>query len=636
MRRVTRTLVAFLFFTTLFLCGAGALMVAARAQDAPAEGPPRPPKMAEMKPRGPDQLFTPLPEPTFIGAIPSRQFKVVLLHVPNPDSPHDSPANDLSGSERAIAGGLELMLEQAIDYRPQFHREPNLARATRYAAMLRGGDAPRVGAEVEAGLKSAGLEAAARCFNADLVFALSFKPSGGEAPARALVVRYARGAGVERALAWDFGKLGKPAPDSTLALLEEKVAGLCAGVGAETGEDGKSIELPHAPVPRLVCQDKLLRDYVKMRDALNHGRLAEALVSYEDLMKGDPACGRAALYGMEIYRALAETQTDEAENERYRHRALELGREALKHHPDDVLLRGRLAWYAATHFNRFEFAQHEIKQAMKVQPGNVELFGWWLSAWNIDDRMKQAEWLIENALPKVKDGRIELVLGNLYYGSGDYAKGMEWYRKGVALAPLEHELQLSLGLCATYEAERLHKQRRTEEALDAWAVSLDALAAAQDIDPQEFAYVYEFYVRSGSHAYTWLPSNESELERLFLSQAVVNGLQPNSRTWQWDRLVKDVVNVQKRVLRETVREAKPGDKLYEMKLMARLTFAMADQDNDELIHTLWLMKNHGLRTDVYKDLMRRYGPIVDEYQPGEEKQEEKQEKKQQQPNGQGK
>lgn len=621
MRRVTRTLLAFLFFTTLFLCGAGALLVAAHAQDAPAEGPPRPPKMSELKPHGPDKLFTSLPEPTFSGAVPARQFKAALLHVPNPDSPHDSPVNDLSGSERAIAGGLELMLEQAIDYRPQLHREPNLARTARYAAMLRDGDAPRVGAEINPGQMSESLEAAARSFNADLVFTLSFKPSGGEAPARAMAVRYRKGEGVERVIEWDFSKLGKPAPDSTLALLEDKIASLCAGIGAEAGEDGKSVEFPHAPVPRLVCQDKLLRDYVKMRDALNHGRLAEALIAYEDVMKGDPACGRAALYGMEIYRALAETQTDDAENERYRHRALELGREALTHHPNDVLLRGRLAWYAATHFNRFEFAQHEIRQAMKVQPASVELFGWWLSAWNIDERMKQAEWLIENALPKVKDGRIELILGNIHYGSGDYAKGIEWYRKGIALAPLEHELQLSLGLCATYEAERLHKLRRTEEALDAWAVALDALAAAQDIDPQEFAYVYEFYVRSGSHAYTWLPSNEDDLERLFLSQAVVNGLQPNSRTWQWDRLVKDVINVQQRVLRETAREARPGDRLYDMKLMARLQFALADGDNDDMIHTLWLMKNRGLRTDVYNDLMNRFGPIVNEYQPKQEKKE---------------
>lgn len=619
MRRVTRTLVAYLFFTTLFLGGAGALLVsAARAQDAPK----LPPKQDELKPSGPDQLFTPLPETTFTGVVPARHFKVVILHVPNADSPHDTPNEDLSGSGRAIAGGLELMLEQAIDYRPQLHREPNLARTIRYAAMLRKGDAPRVGAEVKPGQKSSSLEAAARTFNADLVFALNYQPGKEDAPARALAVRYARGTGVEQSLEWEFGKLGKPEPDSTLKLLEEKVSGLCAGIGAGVGEDGKPVEIPHAQVPRLVCQDKLLRDYVKMRDALNNGRLAEALISYEDVMKADPACGRAALYGMEIYRALAETQTDEAENERYRHEALKLGREAIALHPDDVLLRGRLAWYAATHFNRFEFAQNEIKQAMKVQPANVELFGWWLSAWNIDDRMKQAEWLIETALPKVKDGRIELVLGNLYYGSGDYTKGIEWYRKGIEVAPLEHELQLSLGLCATYEAERLHKQRRTEEALDAWAISVDALAAAQDIDPQEFAYVYEFYVRSGSHAYTWLPSNESDLERLFLSQAVVNGLQSNSRTWQWDRLVKDVINVQQRVLRETVREAKPGDNLYEMKLMARLTFAMADQDNDELIHTLWLMKNHGLRTDVYKDLMRRYGPIVDEYKPKTEQKEE--------------
>ncbi|MCB9935642.1 MAG: hypothetical protein H6840_08100 [Planctomycetes bacterium] len=623
MRRLSRTLVAFLLFALLLVGGASAMLVSAiRAQDAGDEPPALPPKAVDLTPRGPDELFTALPDVGFEGKVPARQYKAVVLRVPNADSPNDTPDEDLSSNERAIAGGLELMLDQSLEYLPQVYYESNLARVTRYYAMLRRGDTPRVGAEVKLGQKSQSLEAAARTFNADLVFTLSFKPGAGELPARALAARYRRGEGFERAQEWEFGKLGKPEADSVIRLLEANVAELCSGIGAEVGEDGTPVEFPHAPIPRLVSQDKALRDYVGMRDALNTGKLAEALFAYEDVLKRDPGCGRAALFGMEIYRALAETQTDTAEHERYRNRAIEIGREALKCNPDDVLIRGRLCWNAATHYNRFEFAQQGLKQAMKVQPANVELFGWWLTAWSIEDRVKQAEWLIENALPRVNDGRIELILGNLYYGSGDYAKGIEWYRKGVAIAPLEHELQLSLGLCATYEAERLHKKRLRDEALDAWAISVEALAAAQDIDPQEVEYTYEYYVRSGSHAYTWLPSNDDQLERLFLSQAVITGLEPNTRTWQWDRLVKEVITVQKRLLRETVRAARPGEKRYEMKLMARLRFALTDDDNEDLIHTLWLMKEYGLRTNVYTDLMRRFSPIVNEYQPKEEQKDE--------------
>jgi hypothetical protein len=125
-------------------------------------------------------------------------------------------------------------------------------------------------------------------------------------------------------------------------------------------------------------------------------------------------------------------------------------------------------------------------------------------------------------------------------------------------------------------------------------------------------------VRVATHDFTHLPTGQADLERLFLSQAVVNGLEPNSRTWQWDRLVKDVLAVMRRTLRETCKEAKPGDEHYEIKLMARLQFAYADLDNDEIIHTLWVMRGYGLRTNFYNDLMNRFASLVDEYAPKEE------------------
>ncbi|MCB9893294.1 MAG: tetratricopeptide repeat protein [Planctomycetes bacterium] len=635
MRPVSRAILAYLLFATLFVSGAGVLFITcSEAQDPagntakeqptkPDEGadegkdePQLPPPKLDRTPQGPDELFEPLPtEGLFDGVVPGVTYKYVVLRVPNQDSWNDVPDQDLSGSQQAIAAGFELTLDQTLEYLPQLNGELGFARVRRYYAMLRNSDAPRVGSEVKPGQKTEALEAAARTFSAGLVFTFSFKPAVGDAPALGQAVRYRAGEGVEKIVEWEFGKLGKPEADSMVRLAESKIAELTSGIGAAKGENGELIEIPHAPIPRLVAEDKCLRDFQKLRDGLLGGEFTQALISYESIMQRDPTCGRAALYGMEVYRSLSESQTDQAEINRFRHRAIEIGRDALKHNPNDVLIRGRLCWNAGTHFNRFEFAQRGLKEALRVQPASTVAMDWWVTVYKIDDREAQLKWITENALPKVNDGRIHLTLANMYYGSGAYAKGVEWYQKGVEIAPLEFELQLGLGLCATYEAERLSKAGLKRDAYNYYAIAAEALAAAQDIDPQEAGWAYEYYTRSLTRSFTWLPSSQTELGRVFLVQAVLTGLEPTSRTWQWERLVKDIVDLYKKDLRDTCRKAKPGDEHYAMKLMARVRFDVIDKDTDDLILALWTMRQQGLRPMLYNDLMSQFGPLVDEYEP---------------------
>lgn len=609
MRRAVRTVAIYFLLTLLFFAGACAAVISvSRAQDDKGKQEPPPLPGRDLEPRGPDELFTPLPDTgLFEGKAPARAERVVILRVPNQESWNDSPELDLSAADRFITGGFDLSLEQQIEYRPWFFGHNDRARVTRYQAMLRNAEVPRAGQGELTGKKFKGAEAALATLDAEIAFLLSYLPAGDESPARGAAFRYRRGVGVEATVAWDFPKLGKPEPDSAVRMIEAKVVEL---MGKAPGDH------PFAPVPPLCASDAALREFVKMRDTFSRGELTSALIHYSSLMQKDPACGRAALYGTEIYRGLAESLTAE-EHEKYVNRAVQLAREAVALAPNDVLLRGYLVWNAAVHFNRFDFAQATIRQARRVQPASVELVQWWLTAWSTEDKAKQAEWLIKEVLPVVKDGRIELEIGHVYYGSGNYAGGFEWYGKGIKVNPDDHELQMSIGLCGTYHAESSFKKRDEATALEAWATATESLARAQDLDPQEIKWVYEYYPRVATHDYTWLPSNEAELERLFLTQAVLTGLESNSRSWQFDRLAKDILPSMKRTLRETCKAAKPDDPLYVMKLLARAQFAIVDQDNDELVHTLWLMRGYGIRAELYTNLMSRLGPLVEDYKPKE-------------------
>ena len=137
-KRSIRDVLAFLVFTALFLCGCGALLITStRAQESPTakksadgskpenaedsgdsgeedggeERPSVPPK--DLKPRGPDELFTPLSEEVlYEGTIPAQTFKAVVLTVPNAGSPVDRPIESLGSNARYQAGGFMLALDQ--------------------------------------------------------------------------------------------------------------------------------------------------------------------------------------------------------------------------------------------------------------------------------------------------------------------------------------------------------------------------------------------------------------------------------------------------------------------------------------------------------------------------------------------
>src|SRR5690606_23192373 len=150
--------------------------------------------------------------------------------------------------------------------------------------------------------------------------------------------------------------------------------------------------------------------------------------------------------------------------------------------------------------------------------------------------------------------------------------------EGVGIGPLDCELQFGRGLCAVYEAGLLERQGRKREAHARHATSAGAMLACRTLDQEDAGWTHEDYLPSATRESTWLPSSPAELGRLFLVQAVSTGLSANSRTWQWGRLVKDIIAVYRKDMRELCQKARPGDDNYNMKLMARLQFALVDKD----------------------------------------------------------
>ncbi|MBZ0135463.1 MAG: hypothetical protein K8I27_03690 [Planctomycetes bacterium] len=581
-----------ILFATLLVGVSGAGLLSVRSQDPPP-----------AKSEADDDLFAELSgEGLHEGKIPARTTKVVVLHAPNLDSIEDAPENDLKGDDRHIAEGLGLMLEQRIQYLPQLRSENVVDRVRRFYGRLRHPDVPRAGDSEFVGRKQARLDEGLKTFGADLLFVVSFVP-GQET--RGLVYRYSAEKGAHSPTAWTFGKPGSPEPESVASRLEEVASALCEGVGEQ---------IEHAPVPRLVASDKALLAFARMTLAYKSGNAAGAWIEYEELRRHDPRCGRAAHYAMEVFLALAQEQSG-AEAAKYPLLAVKAGREALKHVPNDTHIRGRMCWIAAMHCNRFEFARKGMLQALKVQPANANEIERYLTVYETDSLARQLEWIHEYAAPKIKYGWVELLLGHKYFNSGDYARGVEWYAKGVTVNPRDFELQVGAGLCGFYYARTLAKENRQDEAREAFADAIDALRIAIRIDPQEVAYVYDYYVRSATHEFAWLPTNPQDLEELFLVQTVMTGLESSSRTWQWDRLVADILPTQKRLLRDTVKQAVPDDELYILKLLARLRLAGMDRDTDDVIHTLWLIKQSGFRPSLYNDYMNSFGEVVHKYEP---------------------
>ena len=594
----------FLLLATCVAVACAGVFLVQSTHEAPVRAQGEQPAPNQPEEAKDDDAFAELPaEGLFEGTVPQATTKVVVLHAANVDSLNDHPKDDLKSADRYIAQGLTLMLDQQVQYMPELITENAASRVERFGARLRHPDVPHAGDAEIAGTKHARLDEGLKTFNADVLFIVSFVP--GDEGAKGLVYRYAAGKGVHAERSWDFGKLGKPEPDSVTLQLEGIVAGLCDGYAASE----------HAPIPRLVHSDKALRAFARMTLALADGDATEGWIEYETLMSADERAGRSAHYAMEMFLALADQQSNARENRKYLIKAMEAGRNALKHVPNDTHIRGRLGWIASTHFGRYDFGRMAIEQALKVQPANTNEIERYLSVYMIDSADAQLAWLKEYALPKVKTGRMELTIATLLFNTGDYPGGVEWYKKALTIAPGDFETQLSAGLCGFYKGRALAKARKKKEAAEAYNDAVDALRAALRIDPQEVAYLYDYYVRASTHEFTRLPPDADDRDELFLVQAVLTALQSNSRSFKWDRLVKEVLPVQKRLLRATIEEAEPTDDLYVLKLLAGLRIAIVDKDNDGVVHTLWLMKEAGFRPELYVAYMNSFGPVVNEYQP---------------------
>lgn len=577
----------------------------------PAEKPPQEPPPAERDPA--DDVFTLAKhEGLFAGGVPASTTKVVILNRPNDESWVDDPAQDLPNTQRYLAMGLKLALEQAIDYLPQIHREINDRRVARWHALHRFSKAPRAGEPAPAG-KIDTMELAAECFGADVVLLLSFRPAAGETPVLGQLSRYRRGQGFDKRADFELGALDKPEPGKHVRAFERAAYDMLSEFGAV---EGKAV--PHAKIPPLAADDKSLRDFARVVESFGAGEMTEAWIRYTDLLERDPACSRVALYAMEMFRALAQTQTEDKAATDYRIRSIKAGIEGLRTAPNDVMLRGRMAWNAYTDFRRLEWAIAELDAALKVQPGNMDLLNWkvMVQHWNDEDRTLQAGWLLKHAQDVVKDGRAELSIANVYFNAPDYAKGIEWYQRGLKLAPLDFELWLGLGLCGTYHAEALQKAGDEEGANNAFIIAAEAFERVQDIDPFEIEYAHEFYVRAATHKYTFMPAAYEAQERIFVSQAIMNGLTGSSRTWQFDRLVKDVIATWRRTTRETALSDEVKTKPFAERsrwYMARLLFAMVDNEAKAEVPVLWRMRREGIRPDMYEARMRHHRILVDEY-----------------------
>lgn len=588
------------------------------AQDAPAPQPNPEKNPATLVKRGPDELFTDIPiDGLNAGAIPEKQFKTVLIRVANVGSFKKSPDEDLKSSYRPLAGAVRLRAEQLLEYAPHIYSEENIQRVEFFKARFRTLETPRANSPVQLGKSYAGPIEAARTFNAEYIVMLSFERT--ESGANAGIYVHQRGKGLISAKSFPLLKPQPGVASFAITHIQTNTDSALKEI-IQVGEDEAK------QMPNLVLNDAALKPFVKMRGYMEVGELKRAYVEFETVNNTEPANGRVALYAIEIFRGMAGNENIEAEHHQFLQRSIKTGREALAKNPNEVLLRGRLAWNSLMFYGRKDWALSQLKIAMKVQPASMSILRWHATIENWTDKNQQTEWLKKHALPHIKDGRVEFEIGNVQFGIGDQKSGVEWYRKALKLQPGEHEYQLSMGLCATYLAEKFSKKvmpgasgAETRKQRDAaYDEAATALETAQEIDPTVVKWVYEYHVRAATHSFQVIPSNESRRYRVFLSQSVINGLENSSRTWEWKRLVKDIIDVWARKVRKDCGTAKPEDPLYSIKMQARLVFSMVDNDVDDRIATLWEMREQGIRTVAYYAWMNTLGSLVDGYKPAKD------------------
>lgn len=612
--RTTVRMCGFAAILVLFGCAAvvasgGKLPPASQvqAQDEPKKEEPKTPEQ-EAEARVKETFKTPLGDEGVVPVKPpARVLRTVILRVPFDDNWNDDPLECLGAEARKQALAFESVLEQQIDYRPWLWRYDS-PRVKRHSARLRFADLNTFVAGSE--LAASRLQAASRCFSADVVIALTYR-----------VVE----TNVECA-AWTYSKHNPVAFRTVLGPLPpmtdgaQAIKSLCDNAESLlNGFVSKEEQDKLSAVPALAANDQALAHFVAMRLCFDKGDLDGAWIEYSACLRADPKCGRAALFGMEIFRNHPSQLSP--------HRAIQEGIKAARATPNDVLLRGRLAYNAFIWFKEKDWALAALDTALRAQPHRYELLAWKALVATENDQPKMKAWLVEHVLPVCKDGRVEIAIGNACALSDNMGEAIDWYEKAIKIAPDDHEANFSLAIISTHYAEKLQRTAfidstgddQRERAISHFNRALWAWNRCLEIDIAEQDMVLEFYVRAATRDYKYIPAEEADMSRLFLIQAIRNGLVKGAGGVNFGRLAGNMLEIQQKLTRDFVREGKPQDKDYELKLLARLNFAVADKNEEDAVFVLRELRQRGYRGPSYYGFMARYQAQVDESDAKEKK-----------------
>lgn len=581
-----------------------------QAQEEPKkEEPKAEPKTPEQEEeaRIEETFKTPLGDEGVVPVKPaSKVLRTVILRVPYDENWNDDPLECLSADARKQALAFESVLEQQIDYRPWLWRYDS-PRVKRYSARLRFAG---LAGTADSELQTRALKSASTAFNADVVLALSYMPENKSL--RYVAWRYRIGSGIDFRGA---GPIEEFSPEGAV-LVKDLVASTMSIVGS-LGNTRDEAELP--AIPLLAANDKALSHFVAMRQCFEKGDLDGAWIEYAACLKADPKCGRAALFGMEIFRNHPSQLSPI--------RAVQEGIKGARATPNDVLLRGRLAYNASVWFKKKDWALAALETALKAQPQRYELLAWKAMIATDNEQKKMKAWLIEHVLPVCKDGRTEIAIGNADALSDNMGEAIEWYEKAIKVVPDDHEANFSLAIISTHHAEKLQRtafidstgDEQRERAIKHFDRAVWAWNRCLAIDVTEQDMVLEFYVRAATRDYKYIPVEEADLKRLLLIQAVRNGLVKGAGGNNFSRLFGDLLPIQQKLMREWVKEAKLDDADYELRLLARLNFAAADKDDTDAVFVLRELRKRGYRGGAYIGFSERYKAQMDEADAKEKK-----------------
>jgi tetratricopeptide (TPR) repeat protein len=581
-----------------------------QVQDEPKKDEPKKeePAQPELPPEIAETFKTPL---SAEGVVETKwtgtPLKTVILRVPMDDNWNDDPTQCL-GSEAARRQALafESVLEQQIDYRPWLWRFDH-PRVKRFSARLRFAGLSNLDG-YDSKTARATLETALSTFGADLILTLAY---GSDTYGSYCIVHmFARGKGMKGNYKANLNEFGDAKnPDKAAKQYPIHANTVLSVLASHAITEKDEAALP--PVPLVAANDDALSHFVAMRECFDKGDLDGAWIEYSACLKADPKCGRAALFGMEIFRNHPSQTTP--------HKAVVEGIKGALATPNDVLLRGRLAYNASVWFKQKAWALAAIETALKAQPRRYELLMWKSVIITDNDQQKQKAWLLENVLPHFKDGRVEVVLGNNDALSDKLELAIEWYEKAIKIAPDDHEANFSLAIISTHHAETLQRTAAMDSSGDAqrelavkhFDRAVWAWNRCLEIDITEQDRVLEFYARAATRDFKIIPSDDEGMTRLFLMQAARNGLSKGVGGNNFNKLVGDLLPLQQKLTRALVKEAKPDSPDYELQLIARLNFAVADADSDDAVFVLREMRKRGYRGAAYIGNIARYQALID-------------------------